>query len=46
MVLAMRMEKREILRTRAELTGNTQQRKVIVIEASIYTGITEEQILF
>lgn len=38
MVLAVRMERREILRKLDELSGNREQRKVIIIAANIYTG--------
>lgn len=45
MVLAVRMERREILRKLDELSGNREQRKVIIIAANIYAGITKEQTL-
>lgn len=46
MVLAVRMKRWEILRKLVDLIGNIDQRKVIIIAANLYAGITKEQTLF
>lgn len=45
-MLAVKMERTEILRKLAKLTGNKEQEKVTTTAVSIRAGITKEQILF
>lgn len=46
MVLAVRLEMREIVRKYADLTGTREHRKVIILAADISAGITKVQTLF